>query len=146
MPGGSADRKPKIQETLRNIKALFKRLRVIYEKIEENFPSSESMHSEVEVSIIFITRTKISRLMRLCYRTFWNFQSLIPYEDSEIVQFESMEIDDKRQTEAYKLAFEEHREVVEVISMNEDILDLFLTNGSPEIRLFLCFAASCSEE
>jgi hypothetical protein len=36
---------------VRNVKALFKRLRVIYEKVEESFPttSSELLEGEVEV-------------------------------------------------------------------------------------------------
>lgn len=41
------DRKTKFHELLKNIKANFKRLRVIYEKIEENFPSNREINFEV---------------------------------------------------------------------------------------------------
>jgi len=40
------DRKPKFQETLKSLRALFKRLRFKYEKMEESFPTSSDTYFE----------------------------------------------------------------------------------------------------
>jgi len=45
----SQDKKTKFPELLKNIKAHFKRLRLVYEKIEENFPTDKVIHHEAEI-------------------------------------------------------------------------------------------------
>jgi len=49
--GMGMDRKPKFQDTLKHIRGLFKRLRVIYDKIEESCPTTENIDTELEKSI-----------------------------------------------------------------------------------------------
>jgi len=44
------DRRQKLHEMLRAVKGLLKRLRIIYDKVEEVFPSTESLDAEVKVS------------------------------------------------------------------------------------------------
>ncbi|ODN06162.1 Mediator of RNA polymerase II transcription subunit 30 [Orchesella cincta] len=76
------DRKNKFQETLKNIKANFKRLRVIYEKIEESVPSNRE----------------------------------IPFEEDILNKTDdSLVLDDKRNTEAYKQAVDEYKEMMDAV-------------------------------
>lgn len=78
------ERKTKFTETLRNIKANFKRLRVIYDKIEESFPSNKDCNFEDDI---------------------------LAKSGNELLQVPP---DDKRNTEAYKQAVEEYKEVMDV--------------------------------
>ncbi|CAG7728595.1 unnamed protein product [Allacma fusca] len=75
------DRKSKFQETLKTIRALFKRLRVIYEKIEESFPASEDTY----------------------------FEDSLPFKDGNEITV----LDEKKNTEAYRVALEEYRDMIE---------------------------------
>lgn len=90
----SNEKKAKVQELLRTIRVLFKRLRLIYEKCNENcqLQGMEYMHIE----------------------------SLIPYKD-EI----DPKHDEKKNSESYRLACEESKEVMEqVILKNRQLKEV----------------------
>jgi len=50
---GSDRSKPKVQDTLKNIRVMYKRLRVIYDKIEELCPTTDNIDAELESSLPF---------------------------------------------------------------------------------------------
>lgn len=79
----SNDKKVKVQEQLRTIRLLFKRLRMIYDRCNENcqLPGMEYTHIE----------------------------SLIPYKEIDLKH------DEKKNSEVYRLACEEHKEVMEQV-------------------------------
>ncbi|KAF2894503.1 hypothetical protein ILUMI_11664 [Ignelater luminosus] len=80
----SNEKKAKVQEQLRTIRVLFKRLRLIYEKCNENCQLQGMEYTHVE--------------------------SLIPFKD-EI----DPKHDEKKNSEAYRLACEESKEVMEQV-------------------------------
>jgi len=84
-PDGKAvvDKKAKFQETLRNIRANFKRLRVIYEKIEDSFP------------------TKPENCL----------------ENREKLEYSLVNAEEKKNTEAYRLAMEEYKEIMDQVML-----------------------------
>ncbi|XP_026319971.1 mediator of RNA polymerase II transcription subunit 30 isoform X2 [Hyposmocoma kahamanoa] len=77
----SNDKKAKMQEQLRTIRLLFKRLRLIYEKCNETCQGMEYTHME----------------------------SLIPLKD----EADNKTLDERRGTEAYRLALEENKELTD---------------------------------
>ncbi|VVC95547.1 unnamed protein product [Leptidea sinapis] len=77
----SNDKKAKMQEQLRTIRLLFKRLRLIYEKCNETCQGMEYTHME----------------------------SLIPLKD----EADNKALDERRNTESYRLALEENRDLTE---------------------------------
>jgi len=82
--GTSNEKKAKVQELLRTIRVLFKRLRLIYEKCNENCQLQGMEYTHIE--------------------------SLIPFKD-EI----DPKHDEKKNSEAYRLACEESKEVMEQV-------------------------------
>jgi len=52
------DRKQKLHDMLKAVKVLSKRLRIIYEKVEEAFPSSDTMDIEVQVNLVNLERKR----------------------------------------------------------------------------------------
>lgn len=91
----SNEKKAKIQEQLRTIRLLFKRLRLIYEKCNENcqVPGMEYTHIE----------------------------SLIPLKE----EHEHKSIDEKKASEAYKLVCDENRELTEqVVLKNKQLKEV----------------------
>lgn len=83
------EKKNKVQEQLRTLKLLFRRLRVIYEKCNENCQLQGMEYTHIE--------------------------SLIPLKEEW-----DMKSDEKKTSEAYRLACEESKEIMEV-SMNINI-------------------------
>lgn len=77
------ERKNKVQEQLRTLKLLFKRLRLIYEKCNENCQLQGMEYTHIE--------------------------SLIPLKEEW-----DMKSDEKKTSEAYRLACEESKEIMEV--------------------------------
>lgn len=82
----SSERQGKIQEQLRTIRVLFKRLRLIYEKTNEHC-QQQCMH-------------------------YTHIESLIPYKGQI-----DPKIDEKKNSEAYRLVCEEHKEIYEQVVM-----------------------------
>ncbi|KAJ8669950.1 hypothetical protein QAD02_001209 [Eretmocerus hayati] len=78
----SHEKKTKIQEQIKNVSSLFKRLRMIYEKCNENCQLQGMEYTHIE--------------------------SLIPIKEEW-----DMKSDEKKASEAYRLACEEHKEVIE---------------------------------
>lgn len=90
----SNEKKAKVQEQLRTIRVLFKRLRLIYEKCNENCQLQGMEYTHIE--------------------------SLIPFKD-EI----DPKHDEKKNSEGYRLACEECKEVMEqVILKNKQLKDV----------------------
>lgn len=83
------EKKNKVQEQLRTLKLLFRRLRVIYEKCNENCQLQGMEYTHIE--------------------------SLIPLKEEW-----DMKSDEKKTSEAYRLACEESKEIMEV-SININI-------------------------
>lgn len=86
-PQGSGtcnEKKAKVQELLRSIRVLFKRLRLIYERCNENCQLQGMEYTHVE--------------------------SLIPFKDQS-----DLKHDEKKNSEAYRLACEESKEVMEQV-------------------------------
>ncbi|XP_013188655.2 mediator of RNA polymerase II transcription subunit 30 [Amyelois transitella] len=92
----SNDKKAKMQEQLRTIRLLFKRLRLIYEKCNETCQGMEYTHME----------------------------SLIPLKD----EAENKTLDERRNTESYRLALEENRELTEQVVLKNKQLKEVITN------------------
>ncbi|KAJ8735376.1 hypothetical protein PYW07_006996 [Mythimna separata] len=92
----SNDKKAKMQEQLRTIRLLFKRLRLIYEKCNETCQGMEYTHME----------------------------SLIPLKD----EAENKALDERRNTESYRLALEENRELTEQVVLKNKQLKEVITN------------------
>ncbi|KAF7396460.1 mediator of RNA polymerase II transcription subunit 30-like isoform X1 [Vespula maculifrons] len=78
------DKKTKVQEQLRMLKLLFKRLRLIYEKCNENCQLQGMEYTHIE--------------------------SLIPLKEEW-----DMKSDEKKTSEAYRLAYEESKEITEQV-------------------------------
>lgn len=113
-----------MQEQLKMIRLLFKRLRVIYEKCTESLQlqGMEYMHIEVLYQIppsgvgsrIF-TRSFLSTTNKPLPRFYWdfhsvlNFQSLIPLKEEW-----DMKSEEKKTSEQYRVACDESKEVMEV--------------------------------
>ncbi|KAF2901577.1 hypothetical protein ILUMI_04606 [Ignelater luminosus] len=92
--GTSNEKKAKVQELLRTIRVLFKRLRLIYEKCNENCQLQGMEYTHIE--------------------------SLIPFKD-EI----DPKHDEKKNSESYRLACEESKEVMEqVILKNRQLKEV----------------------
>lgn len=92
--GSSNEKKAKVQELLRTIRVLFKRLRLIYEKCNENCQLQGMEYTHIE--------------------------SLIPFKD-EI----DPKHDEKKNSESYRLACEESKEVMEqVILKNRQLKEV----------------------
>jgi mediator of RNA polymerase II transcription subunit 30 len=90
----SNEKKAKVQEQLRTIRVLFKRLRLIYEKCNENCQLQGMEYTHIE--------------------------SLIPFKDEHDPKH-----DEKKNSEAYRLACEECKEVMEqVILKNKQLKDV----------------------
>lgn len=90
----SNDKKAKVQELLRTIRVLFKRLRLIYEKCNENCQIQGMEYTHIE--------------------------SLIPFKDELDPKH-----DEKKNSEAYRLACEESKEVMEqVILKNKQLKEV----------------------
>lgn len=90
----SNEKKAKVQELLRTIRVLFKRLRLIYEKCNENCQIQGMEYTHIE--------------------------SLIPYKDELDPKHE-----DKKNSETYRLSFEESKEVMEqVILKNKQLKEV----------------------
>nr|XP_023016878.1 mediator of RNA polymerase II transcription subunit 30-like [Leptinotarsa decemlineata] len=90
----SNEKKAKVQELLRTIRVLFKRLRLIYEKCNENCQLQGMEYTHIE--------------------------SLIPFKD-EI----DPKHDEKKNSEAYRLACEESKEVMEqVVLKNKQLKEV----------------------
>ncbi|XP_023248586.1 mediator of RNA polymerase II transcription subunit 30 isoform X2 [Copidosoma floridanum] len=90
----SNDKKLKVQDQIKTISLLFKRLRVIYEKCNEN-----------------------SQLQGMEYT---HIESLIPIKEEW-----DMKSDEKKTSEAYRVACEEHKEVMEqVILKNRHLKEI----------------------
>ncbi|KAJ8926817.1 hypothetical protein NQ314_020665 [Rhamnusium bicolor] len=90
----SNEKKAKVQELLRTIRVLFKRLRLIYEKCNENCQIQGMEYTHIE--------------------------SLIPFKD-EI----DPKHDEKKNSEAYRLACEESKEVMEqVVLKNKQLKEV----------------------
>lgn len=83
------EKKNKVQDQLRTLKLLFRRLRVIYEKCNENCQLQGMEYTHIE--------------------------SLIPLKEEW-----DMKSDEKKTSEAYRLACEESKEIMEV-SININI-------------------------
>ncbi|XP_050344030.1 mediator of RNA polymerase II transcription subunit 30 isoform X3 [Nymphalis io] len=92
----SNDKKAKMQEQLRTIRLLFKRLRLIYEKCNETCQGMEYTHIE----------------------------SLIPIKD----EADNKALDERRNTESYRLALEENRELTEQAVLKNKQLKEIITN------------------
>lgn len=92
----SNDKKAKMQEQLRTIRLLFKRLRLIYEKCNETCQGMEYTHME----------------------------SLIPLKD----EAENKTLDERRNTESYRLVLEENRELTEQVVLKNKQLKEVITN------------------
>lgn len=92
----SNDKKAKMQEQLRTIRLLFKRLRLIYEKCNETCQGMEYTHME----------------------------SLIPLKD----EAENKTLDERRNTESYRLALEENTELTEQVVLKNKQLKEVITN------------------
>lgn len=92
----SNDKKAKMQEQLRTIRLLFKRLRLIYEKCSETGQGLEYTHME----------------------------SLIPLKD----EAENKALDERRNTESYRLALDENRELTEQVVLKNKQLKEVITN------------------
>ncbi|KAH9631514.1 hypothetical protein HF086_004675 [Spodoptera exigua] len=92
----SNEKKAKMQEQLRTIRLLFKRLRLIYEKCNETCQGMEYTHME----------------------------SLIPLKD----EAENKALDERRNTESYRLALEENRELTEQVVLKNKQLKEVITN------------------
>ncbi|CAB3240295.1 unnamed protein product [Arctia plantaginis] len=92
----SNDKKAKMQEQLRTIRLLFKRLRLIYEKCNETCQGMEYTHME----------------------------SLIPLKD----EAENKALDERRNTESYRLALEENRELTDQVVLKNKQLKEVITN------------------
>ncbi|XP_045776498.1 mediator of RNA polymerase II transcription subunit 30 isoform X1 [Maniola jurtina] len=92
----SNDKKAKMQEQLRTIRLLFKRLRLIYEKCNETCQGMEYTHME----------------------------SLIPLKD----EADNKALDERRNTESYRLALEENRELTEQVVLKNKQLKEVITN------------------
>ncbi|KAJ0182701.1 hypothetical protein K1T71_002070 [Dendrolimus kikuchii] len=92
----SNDKKAKMQEQLRTIRLLFKRLRLIYEKCNETCQGMEYTHME----------------------------SLIPLKD----EAENKALDERRNTESYRLVLEENRELTEQVVLKNKQLKEVITN------------------
>ncbi|XP_041974916.1 mediator of RNA polymerase II transcription subunit 30 [Aricia agestis] len=92
----SNDKKAKMQEQLRTIRLLFKRLRLIYEKCNETCQGMEYTHME----------------------------SLIPIKD----EAENKALDERRNTESYKLVLEENRQLTEQVVLKNKQLKEVITN------------------
>ncbi|KAI4494166.1 hypothetical protein M0802_009200 [Mischocyttarus mexicanus] len=87
MPQGASvanDKKTKVQEQLRMLKLLFKRLRLIYEKCNENCQLQGMEYTHIE--------------------------SLIPLKEEW-----DMKSEEKKTSEAYRLAYEESKEITEQV-------------------------------
>lgn len=90
----SNDKKARVQELLRTIRVLFKRLRLIYEKCNENCQLQGMEYTHIE--------------------------SLIPFKDEMDPKH-----DEKKNTEAYRLACEESKEVMEqVVLKNKQLKEV----------------------
>nr|CAH7740137.1 unnamed protein product [Callosobruchus chinensis] len=90
----SNEKKAKVQELLRTIRVLFKRLRLIYEKCNENCQLQGMEYTHIE--------------------------SLIPFKDD----FDPKH-DEKKNSEAYRLACEESKEVMEqVVLKNKQLKEV----------------------
>ncbi|KAI5639721.1 mediator complex subunit 30 domain-containing protein [Phthorimaea operculella] len=92
----SNDKKAKMQEQLRTIRLLFKRLRLIYEKCNETCQGMEYTHME----------------------------SLIPLKD----EADNKTLDERRNTESYRLALDENRELTEQVVLKNKQLKEVITN------------------
>ncbi|XP_026319970.1 mediator of RNA polymerase II transcription subunit 30 isoform X1 [Hyposmocoma kahamanoa] len=92
----SNDKKAKMQEQLRTIRLLFKRLRLIYEKCNETCQGMEYTHME----------------------------SLIPLKD----EADNKTLDERRGTEAYRLALEENKELTDQVMLKNKQLKEVITN------------------
>ncbi|XP_049874063.1 mediator of RNA polymerase II transcription subunit 30 [Pectinophora gossypiella] len=92
----SNDKKAKMQEQLRTIRLLFKRLRLIYEKCNETCQGMEYTHME----------------------------SLIPLKD----EADNKTLDERRNTEAYRLALDENRDLTEQVVLKNKQLKEVITN------------------
>ncbi|CAK1544509.1 unnamed protein product [Leptosia nina] len=92
----SNDKKTKMQEQLRTIRLLFKRLRLIYEKCNETCQGMEYTHME----------------------------SLIPIKD----EADNKALEERRNTEAYRTALDEHRELTEQVALKNKQLKEVITN------------------
>lgn len=89
----SNEKKAKVQEQLRTIRVLFKRLRLIYEKCNENCQLQGMEYTHIE--------------------------SLIPYKEIDLKH------DEKKNSEAYRLACEESKEVMEqVVLKNKQLKEV----------------------
>ncbi|CAG9117781.1 hypothetical protein JYU34_003553 [Plutella xylostella] len=91
----SNEKKAKMQEQLRTIRLLFKRLRLIYEKCNETCQGMEYTHME----------------------------SLIPLKD----EADNKALDERRNTEAYRLAVDENRELTEQVVLKNKQLKEVIT-------------------
>lgn len=92
----SNEKKAKMQEQLRTIRLLFKRLRLIYEKCNETCQGMEYTHME----------------------------SLIPLKDEP----DNKSFDERRNTEAYRLAMEEYNELTDQVTLKNKHLKEVITN------------------
>ncbi|GBP77592.1 Mediator of RNA polymerase II transcription subunit 30 [Eumeta japonica] len=92
----SNDKKAKMQEQLRTIRLLFKRLRLIYEKCNETCQGMEYTHME----------------------------SLIPLKE----EAEHKALDERRNTDAYRLALDENRELTDQVVLKNKQLKEVITN------------------
>ncbi|XP_045492635.1 mediator of RNA polymerase II transcription subunit 30 [Colias croceus] len=92
----SNDKKAKMQEQLRTIRLLYKRLRLIYDKCNETCQGMEYTHME----------------------------SLIPLKD----EADNKALDERRNTESYRLVLEENKELTEQVVLKNKQLKDVITN------------------
>jgi mediator of RNA polymerase II transcription subunit 30 len=91
----------KAQEQLKTLRVLFKRLRLIYDKCNDNCQGMEYTH--IEVGLYFL----VSEIFYLLFSRY--SQSLIPLKDEW-----DMKSDEKKSSEVYKQSCDEHNEIMEV--------------------------------